>query len=252
MSVETGLGHELYVDGNDLSDDIGAVSRLGGGPAALEVTGIRHLARRRRGGKRDGSIQAQAWFNDDAGAPHPVLSALPTGDRVVSYLAGTALGRPAACLVGRQPNYDPTRAADASLSIAWGTLGNGSGLEWGEVLAARTVHAGPDSGAGLDFGAAVGTTTLGLQAYLHVHALTGTDVTVAVEHSDDNGSGDAYAAVTGGTFAAVATAAVPVGQRIQTARDASVKRWLRISSTGTFSSATISVVVVKNLVATVF
>lgn len=247
MSVETGLGHELYVDGNDLSDDIGSVARIGGGAAVLDVTGIRHLARRRRGGKRDGSIEAQAWFNPDPGAPHPVLSTLPRTDRIVSYLTGTAVGRPAACLVGKQPNYDPTRNADASLTFAWSTLGNGFALEWGEVLAARAEHAGPTAGAGLDLAA---TTAFGLQAYLQLHAFTGTSITVAVQHSDDDGGTDPYADIPGAGFTA-ATAA-PAAERVQTARTESIKRWIRLNSTGTFSAATLSVVAVKNEVAVVF
>lgn len=250
MTVESGLEHELYVDGNDLSDDIGSASRIGGGPAALDVTGIRHSAHRRVGGIRDGSIAAQAWFNKDTGGPHPVLSTLPRIDRVVSYLTGTALGRPAACLVGKQPNYDPTRGADAQLTIAFETLGSRAGLEWGEVLAARAAHAGPTAGAGLDFGAGVGTTAFGLQAYLHLHALTGTDITVAVQHSDDDGAVDPYTDITGAVF--TTAAAAPAAQRVQTARTESIKRWIRINSTGTFTAATVSVIAVKNELAVAF
>ena len=34
------------------------------------------------------------------------------------YTRGTTLGNPAACMVAKQINYDPTRAADGSLTIA--------------------------------------------------------------------------------------------------------------------------------------
>jgi hypothetical protein len=243
MGKESGLGHELYVDGWDLSDDIGSVSRLGGGCAVLDLTGIRQLAFERRGGIRDGSIEASSWFNP-TGA-HAALSTLPTTDRVVSYLAGTAPGRPAACLIGKQPNYDPTRNADANLPIAFATQGNGFGLEWGEILAARAAHAGATNGTPVDLAA---STSFGLQAYLHVHAFTGTSVTVVVQDSAD-GSTD-WQPVTGAGFTAVSAA--PAAQRIQTARDATVRRHLRIASTGTFTSATVSVIAVKNVIAAAF
>lgn len=245
MTIETGLGHELYVDGVDLSDDIGSLSRIGGGHAVLDVTGIRSSAHERRLGKRDGSIQAQAWFNPATGAAHEVLSTLPTADRIVSYLTGTTPGRPAACLIGKQPNYDPTRNADASLPIAFATLGNGAGLEWGEVLAARAVHSGPTNGTAVDLAA---ETSHGLQAYLHVFAFTGTDMTVVVEDSADGSTG--WATVTGATFTQVTAA--PAKERIETGRSQTVRRHLRVASSGTFTSATIGVVVVKNTVAVAF
>jgi hypothetical protein len=94
----------------------------------------------------------------------------------------------------------------------------------------------------MDNGAA---TAFGLQAYLHVTAFTGTNATFAIQSSSDNGAGDAWAAVTGATF----TANTGVGwERIQTARDASIERYLRVAATGTFSSVTFAVVVVRNAV----
>jgi hypothetical protein len=87
----------------------------------------------------------------------------------------------------------------------------------------------------------------GAQAYLQVTGFTGTSVTVAVQDSAD---GSSYAAVTGLTFTAVTAA--PNAQRLATARNATVRRYLRVATTGTFSSATFAVVLNRNLSSTSF
>ena len=84
----------------------------------------------------------------------------------------------------------------------------------------------------------------GAQAYLQVTSFTGTSVTVTVKDSADNSS---FTAVTGLTFTA-ATAA-PYTQRLATAATATVRRYLQVDTTGTFSSATFAVVLNRNLAA---
>ena len=79
---------------------------------------------------------------------------------------------------------------------------------------------------------------------MQVTAFSGTSVTVTIQHSDDNAAGDPYAAVTGGAFTAVTAVGT---QRVQTARNASVKRWLRINLAGTFTTVSLLVMVAKNI-----
>lgn len=92
----------------------------------------------------------------------------------------------------------------------------------------------------------------GLQAYLQVTAFTGTDVTIKLQESKDNGSTDAWADVTGGGFTQVTSG--PTTQRIATSATLQVERYLRAVTTtsGGFTSLTFSVVVCRNLVSTVF
>lgn len=250
MAKQSGLGDMLLVDGYDLSGDIGAISRIGGGPAALPITGINKSAFERVGGVRDAGIEYQAWFNDAAGQAHPVLSTLTTSDRQIVYGRGTSLGSPGGCLVCKQVGYDPTRGTDGSLPITAAGPANGYGLEWGRQLTAglRT-DTGATAGTGVDFAA---SSAFGLQAYLQVTAFSGTDVTITIEESSDNGSGDAFAAVTGGAFTAVTSA--PITQRIATATGLAVERYLRVttSTSGGFSSVTFCVVVVRNETTPVF
>lgn len=253
MTKQSGLGQNFYLDGVDLSGDTGSASRIGGGLAVvLPVPGINDLAQSRIGGGRDGGITWQAWFNPAVGQAHPALSTLPTGDRLATWVHRPILGVAAACVVAKQIGYDGSRETNGNFPFAIETQGNAFGLEWTEQLTAGyDDFTGAAAGAGLDYGASVGTTAFGLQAYLQVFApFTGTSATVAVQHSDDDGAVDPYANVTGAVFTAVSAA--PGSQRIQTARNASVKRWLRINVTGTFSASTIGVFVVKNLVNTVF
>lgn len=248
MSKQSGLGDALYIAGYDFSGDIGSVGAVGGGPAALEVTGIDKSAPERIGGLRDGRIDFTAFFNPAAGRAHPRLSLLPTTDVIMTYFRGTALGGASANLVAKQLNYDGSRGDDGAFTFAGANQGNGYGLEWGtSMTAGKRTDSTATNGASVDFG--TGSTSWGLQAYLHVFAFTGTSVTVKLQESSDNGGADAWADVTGGAF----TAATGItSQRIATASGQTVERYLRVVTTGTFSDAVFAVSVNRNVVATSF
>ncbi|MDH6116912.1 hypothetical protein ABH930_000331 [Kitasatospora sp. GAS204A] len=132
MAKTSGLGDNFYVGGYDLSGDINSLSKISGTLATIDVTAINESGMERLGGKRDGAVDFTAYFNP-TGA-HPVLSALPTSDVQASYRRGTVLGNPAAEIVARQLNYDPTRGADGALTVACSLSGDGFGLEWGIQL----------------------------------------------------------------------------------------------------------------------
>lgn len=247
MAKQAGMGDRLFVAGVDLSGDIGSLGRIGGGPAAMDVTAIDKEAMERLGGLRDGAVEFNSYFNPSLGQAHKTLGALPTADVLVSYFRGIALGGPSANLVAKQVNYDGTRNADGSLSFAVQAQANAFGLEWGTNLTAgKRSDGSASSGTAVDFGA---STLFGLQAYLHVFAFTGTSVTVKIQESSDNGGADPWADVVGGAF----TAATGVtSQRIATAPNLTVERYLRVTTSGTFSSALFAVSVVKNESAVVF
>ncbi|MFZ3473089.1 hypothetical protein ACODT3_10855 [Streptomyces sp. 4.24] len=153
MSKQSGLGDGLIVDGANLSGDTGSLGRIAGGPAALEVTGIDKSAMERIGGIRDGGIDWSSWFNPATGRAHDNLSTLPIGDRIITYQRGTSLGKPAACLIGKQIGYEPTRADDGAMTIALQAQANGYGLEWGEqVTPGVRTDTGATSGTGVAFG----------------------------------------------------------------------------------------------------
>lgn len=239
MAKQSGLGDYLLIDGYDFSGDIGSIGRIGGGPAASDVTGITSSAMERIGLLRDGGIDFTSWFNPTAGREHDILTELPYASRQETYCRGLGLGSQAASLVCKQLNYDPTRGQDGSLSVAISGQGDAYGLEWGLQATAngKRTDTTATNGASIDGGAA---TAFGAQAYLHVTALTGTNVVVALEDSADNVS---FAAITGGAFASK----TGIGfERIQTARDATIRRYVRVVTTGTFTSATFLVNFIRN------
>jgi hypothetical protein len=136
MTKTSGLADGFLIGGYDLSGDVGSLSKVGGGIATLDVTAINKSAHERIGGLRDGAMTFSAFFDPAAGQEHPVLSALPTADVTAAYLRGTAVGAPAACMVAKQVDYNPTRAQGGSLTVAVDLVPNGFGIEWGNQLTA--------------------------------------------------------------------------------------------------------------------
>ena len=246
MAKENGLGHALFVAGNDLSGDYTALGNIGGGPAVLTNTGIDKLAYERIGGTLDGRLEATSWWNPTLS--HPVLSALPTTDVHEMYCCGTTLGRPAAAMVAKQVNYDGNRADDGSFTFNTSCQNNAYPLEWGVLLTAgKRTDTGATNGTGVDLTTV--STAFGAQAYLQVFAFTGTDVAIKVQDSADNAT---FADVTGLTFTTVTTA--PGTQRIATASGATIRRYARAVTTtsGGFTSATFAVTFIRNPVAVSF
>lgn len=256
MAKQSGLQQNLYVDGLDISGDTQSFSKLGGGCAVLEFTGIDKLAFERKGGLRDGGITATTFFNPgslvfanplvDTGS-HALLRQMPLTDRILTF-ADLQSGVGGA-IVAKQGTYDATRAADGALTINVDAMANGFGFEWGDQLTSgKLTQGGAGNGTPLDSGAA--TTNFGAQAYLQVFNFVGTSAVVKIQSSTDNAVGDPYADVAGLTFTTVTTA--PTAERIQTGRTAAIERWLRVVTTGTFSALTFAVMVVRNQTAVDF
>ena len=249
MPKSSGLGDNFYVTGYDLSGDINALGKISGSLSTLDVTGVDKSAHERLGGKRDGEIDWVAFFNADAGQAHPVLSALPRTDTIVSYFRGTALGSPAASLIGKQINYDGTRDTSGNFTFACAAMANGFGLDWGVNLTAGK-RTDTTATAGTTVDQTTVSTAFGWQAHLHVFSVVGTSVTVTLEDSASSGSG--FASLTGGAFAAATPAGSPQAQRLQGGRTATVRRYVRATTSGTFTSAVFAVVFTRNLVAVSF
>lgn len=245
MTKQTGLGDAFYYHGRDLSGDTQAFNGIGGGNSPLEMTGIDKLAFERQGGKRDGRLPLTSFFNDDPGQAHPVYSALPTTDVILTYCRGVALGSPAFCLNAKQVNYDGTRGEDGSLLFNVESLGNQFGGEWGVQLAAKqtvTVDGGLTS---IDDGAA---TTFGAQAYLQLFDVTGTGVTIEVEDSADNAAFANIMTFSGGE---ISGASDPIAYRAT--KTGNVRRYTRVKVTGdVLTSVTFAVIFMRNATAVSF
>lgn len=154
MAISSGLGQAFFYGGYDLSGDTGSADDIGGGLVGTQdITTIDLSAYKRIGLLRDGRISWGAFFNKAAGRAHERLGALPTVDRHLMWATSTAIGAPAACLVGKQINYDFTRPQDGSLTVAVNAQGNAYGLEWGDLLTAgKRTDTGATSGTAAEFG----------------------------------------------------------------------------------------------------
>jgi len=243
VAKQSGLGDQFLVDAADLSGDTASLGRIGGGFAPIDVTAINKSAYERLGGKRDGGIEWVSFFNPTNA--HPKLSALPTVDVQCSYFRGTALGNPAASQISKQTNYDPTLGQDGALTLAVQALANSFGLEWGKNLTGNgTTELRTDTaattGAAFDDTAA---TAFGGQAYFHLIAFSGTSVTIDIQSATT--SGGAYA-TTGLTSSALTT---PGAQRVAVANTTTINEFLKVVTTGTFTSAVFAVVFVRNPIA---
>lgn len=235
MSKESGLGDQLYLDDVDLSGTTGAISAISAPFAQLTVTDITQSATARLAGQHDGALTFSSFF--DPTTAHPKLSALPSADVYGTYFHRTTVGNPAASMVAKQIGYDPNRGADGSLALATSLTANGFGLEWGaQGTAGKRVDTTATNGTSVD---GLASTAFGLAAYLHVFAFTGTSVDIAIQDSADNSS---FSALTGGAFTTVAGL---TKQRIATASGATVRRYLRVATSGTFTSVTFAVNLVR-------
>lgn len=247
MAKESGLGDMLIVHGYNASGDIQQLGRIGGGPALLNFTGIDKSGYERKGGLLDGAFEMTTFFNSDTVTPatHQQLSTLPRTDVIFTYGHTTQLGWPAASLVGKQPNYDPTRGDDGMITFGVSAQANGYGIEWGKQLTAgvRTDTAATN-GTGVDTTASL---SFGAQAYLQVGAVTGTDVTVKIQDSADNVS---FADVAGLAFTQI-TGGAPLAERISVSNTTTIRRYVRVVTvtTGGFTSLSFSVNFIKNEVA---
>lgn len=248
MAKTSGLGDNCYVGGYDLSGDVGALGAIAGGIAGTQdQTGINASAHERTHLLRDGRFEFTSFFNDASNQSHSALSSLPTTDRIVTYCRGTTLGNPAAAMVGKQINYDFTRPADGSLTIAVQVLPNAYGLEWGRQLTAgKRTDTGATNGASIDTTASA---AFGAQAYLHVFSFSGTNVTVKIQDSADDSN---WADVTGLSFTQITSS--PTSERLATASGATIRRYLRAVTVtaGGFSALQFAVMINKNETSTTF
>lgn len=250
MTKRNGLAQGLWIAGNDISGDVGSIDNANGGNSPLVVTGIDKSGVERIGGLRDGNLEYTAFFNPAAGGVHGVLKqTLFTGlvDWNATWILGSTAGEEAFSIVAKELDYAPTRGSDGSLTFKVQMPANGFGAEWGNLLTAgKRVDTGATSPAtGVDFTDV--STAFGWQAWLHVFALTGTNVVVTIQDSADNSS---FANLAGGAFTSVT--ATPGSQRLEGGRTATVRRYLKVNTTGVFTSATIGVSFTRNLTAVAF
>lgn len=236
MTKSSGLGDNFWIDGLDVSGDIGSLGRIACPMTVQNTTAINKSANERIGLVHDGGMDWNAFWNPGVAADtaHSAHKALTTADRQMTYCRGTALGSAAASMIGKQINYDGSRGADGSLTFGVNGTANAFGLDWGVLLTAGKLTQGAaGNGSSVDLGALPVSYAFGWAAYLHVFAFTGTSITVKIQDSADD---SAWTDLGSATF----TAATAIGkERISAGptSTATVRRYARLVSTGVFSNA---------------
>ena len=238
MAKVNGLNVRLYVEGYDLSGDANALSGLGYTNELLDVTTLDVSAKKRIVGIADAEVSVDAFFDPASSRSHAVWTSnsgkQPTADQEVLVPMGTAVGDPCVGLVSKQGTYTTTRSPGSAISAnATYTTSDGAGLEFGTMLTAHDdTHSSAGSGTVLDGGAA---TSNGGAGYLQIFSLASGSVTVSVQESTS--SGGSYTNIV--NFSTVAAAAAPTSERL--VMTGTVARYLKVTTTGTFSNAKIAV-----------
>jgi len=233
MAKKSGLGQQIFVHGYDLSGDVSTIENAGSPRELLDATALNASANERLVGLSDGNISVASWFNDSTEQEHAALKGLPTTDRIVSWALGATRGDVAACLVAKQLNYDGSRGSDGSLSFTIDTQANGVALDWGNTLTTgKETHPSAAVSTARDDGA---TTGYGLVGILSVTDVDSGTATVNIQQSADNVT---FATIL--SFIAVDNTSVPTAQRLTLS--GAILRYLRVSTTGTFSNCDFCVV----------
>jgi hypothetical protein len=243
MAKKSGLGSRMWVGGYDLSNDTGSINSMGSPRGVFELTGMDKEAFERILTTKDGQIDWSSWFNPAANQSHEVYSALPTASQLITFAQADDIGAVSCSLMGKQINYDGTRNQDGSFSFGLNAQATDWGLEWGLLgTAGVRTDGSATNGAALESPTGA-STAFGLQAYCHLLAFTGTSVTIKLQ-GDDNSGFTSATDVTGGSFGALTTPRT--GHRIATANNATIERYLRVVTTGTFSNAVFVVQISRN------
>lgn len=246
MAKQSGLGSELWFGSVDLSGDVGAVGTIDTIRGVQDVSAINQSAMDRIMTVRDGTIGFTSFWNTAAGQAHLTLSALPTTDVQASVVAGTpALGSWVASLVAKQSTYSEQRGQDGSLVANTTLNGNGSPVEWGELLTTgrQTFASGSVNTTAIDLDTVYTgstSTAFGAAAYLHVFSLGSGTPTLTIQDSANN---SAFAALSPTSLAFSPTAAGV--ERQVTGLTATVRRYVRIAVTGTYTDLVCALVFVR-------
>tara|TARA_R110002020_G_scaffold120129_2_gene273690 strand:- start:3728 stop:4465 length:738 start_codon:yes stop_codon:yes gene_type:complete len=228
MAKQSGLTDNFFIDGHDLSGDVTSVDTISGSKATLDTPVIESAGMVRLAGHGSGEISFTSWFDDGTNLEHTALAGIPTTDVVVLYTRGVASDSPAAGIVAKQVNYDGAKGSDKSLTMNVQCLANAVPLEWGVLLTAGAItQSSAGSESSKDDSA---SSSSGIAAYLQMIDINSGTPTITIEHSANNSSWSTLL-----SFSAVANGNEPAAER-KTA-SGTVNRYLRVTSTGTFSNA---------------
>ena len=239
MAKQSGLGDQLFVSGTDVGADINSIASLSTPRETLPATNITQSAEARFYGKRDAQGEFTSYFNDAANETHSVLKTLPRTDIQLMYLRGTGVGGEAFCMVCKQIDYAGNRGDDGSFLLNVSAQSNSYGGDWSDQLTAgKVTHASATNGTTFDTGASV---AFGFQAYIQAFSIGSGTAEVTIQ---DSANGTDWTDLTDGAFTDVTATTT---ERIQSSSaTATVRRYLRVITTGTFTDLVFCVAICKN------
>ena len=248
MAKQSALGSALWWGSVDLSGDIGVVNQIEHTRGMLSVPAIDQSAEDRILTTHDGMLGFTSYWDTAAGAAHLTLSALPRADVLATVGIGAAsgaVGQAAASMLAKQMTYNPVRGQDGSLVANVNAVGSGYGLEWGELLTTgkQTFASGSVNGTSIDLQslyAGLTSTAFGAAAYLHVFSLGSGTPTVTVADS----ANDSTFAALSPTSLAFSPVAAGVERQV-TGLTATVRRYVRVQVTGTYTNLVCALVFVR-------
>ena len=192
MAKSSGLGQALFVQGYDLSTDASTLSGAGYTQEVLDTTGIDVSATERVAGRADSPLVINGWFDNADDKAHEAYKSLPTGDRVVTYLLGTAITEPALFLNSKQSEYNvqnqPGNALATQVSFASNaSISGDTGINFGVMLdAGATTYSSSSNGTTVDQSA--GTTAGSVACLQFVSGSSVSSFVVKVQHSTNGAS----------------------------------------------------------------
>lgn len=224
---QSGLGQKLYVDGVAWASDVGALT-AGATRASQNVTGMDKEAEERIQSLADGMMDVDGFFNPTG--LHTSLKDVPIGNRVCTWLLGTAQGDGEASLTAVQLGHDQSRGTDGFVSVKANSEGSyGVPLTFGNQLTADTDTFTTQAGqATSSYDFAVAST--GGWFTVHCTAFTGTTATVKLEDSADDSTWADVDASASTVFTGIGAA------RIALASSVGVARYVRGYVSGTFTT----------------
>lgn len=229
MAKTSGLNVRIYAEGYDLNTDVNSLSGIGYTQELLDTTALATTARSRIIGTNDSTLSVSGWFDAGTGLSHAAWTSnsgmKPTVNQEVIVALGTSIGDPTACMSAKQASYDIARAPGSAIatSVEY-TESDGNGLEYGVLLTAdkQTDGSATDTSS-VDNGS---SSSGGLSGFISAMSLASGTATVKIQHSTNDSSWSdlvSFTAVTGQT-----------AERISVT--GTVNRYLRISTSGTFSN----------------
>jgi len=232
MAKQTGLNTRLYAAGYDLSGDVSSLGGVGIMSELYDVTTLSDAAVSRLSGLASGTVSVSAFMDTAAGRDHALWisnsGAKPTTDQTVLIPLDASLGGPCLGMDAKQATYNIERPTGSSIaaSVDYASA-DGSSPEWGVMLTAGSVT--DSSGTAYTAHDNGSSTSNGAAGYAQLFSLTSGTVVWIIEHSTDN--------VTYATLLSFTSAAALTGERVATAAGATVNRYTRLVSSGTFSTA---------------